>query len=220
LQQFATMFDNLTKAWTDEYKARQVDQEVNEELLSELPDDPDRGSYYFWVKLSRQYTGAHFLDSGRAYGYGYNRPFKLEHEDPINVELWDNEILIYQSLPHFLHQTLDATDPIAVALEEVLHWVGNELYPNENWMYCANHLSEMLVDHIHYGEPDFTDFPDEAFIKLVEANVQASTEWGGTWYTYNHENDLDQDFHCDGTYESEESGDLYVIIRTHNGCDA
>jgi len=102
---------SLMEAVKIEQDHRAKQYSMNEALMETLPDDPPRGSYYWWVKLCRQNTGTHFLDSGMAYGYRYNSPYKPEEADPITIQFWDaKEAAAYINLPHFLTELFETDE--------------------------------------------------------------------------------------------------------------
>jgi hypothetical protein len=124
---------------------------MHQMIWESLPEDPPRDSYWFWVKLARQYTGQHFLDSGGAYGYNFERGYKPEDADPITVEIWDNkEVNVYVDLPMYLHSMLDASEGVSEELEQVLDFVGNWLYGGEHWGRCIQELDTFLSNMEDY----------------------------------------------------------------------
>lgn len=254
---------SLMDAVKIEMDHRAKTRSMSEALMETLPKDPPRGSYYWWVKLCRQNTGSHFLDSGMAYGYRYNSPYRLEDMDPVTIQFWEaREATAYINLPHFLTEMFE-TDEVSEALQEVLDWVGTWLYPKEHWDKCIQEFPRELarlrecvweyapsgrkvfykksireyIEHLwvglslypHSGLMDFQcEMSEEEFVKeaLSELPVKAvklledidRLPDEGTFYTYNNENDFNQDWLVDMWLE--DGCEKYAVIRTHNGCDA
>ena len=114
--------------------------------------------------MAREDTGSHFLDSGSAYGYIYQKPIS---EDGLIVR--DDMILI--STPHFLAGMLEFdenTDDFNFKLQEI--WDGTKLNVFETSEETLNTIQRIANE------------------RGVEFNIV------GRDNTYNSENDLDQDF--------------------------
>lgn len=145
VMQLMTMADGLASTAIDEMKRVDKCRQDAEEVKQSLPENPERGSYYWWARLCRQYTGAHFLDSGGAYGYGYQRGV-IPEDGP---HMWLN---IYDGKPEYwsintvawLNTMLDADNEIALAMEKVLDWAGEWLMPRENWYKLTSDVGAIL----------------------------------------------------------------------------
>jgi hypothetical protein len=235
----------------------------NAQVLESMPDNPERGSYYWWAQVARENTGQALCDSGGHYGYAYEAPVPTQEVDPITVSFHDGKpdgATIH--LVHWLENTLDAADETAQAIEELLYWTATWLYPTEpHYTYVRAFLGEFEIMRRYlkkYGQPSLyrfyakrygsgviqerldkmgkydvqrwqremsddeyvssalKEFPTQALKHLAENGLHES-DWGGQ-YTYNCENDMSQDFQFDTL--SDDYGDTYVILQTHNGCDA
>lgn len=277
-QQGARIFGGLADAMIDGMHEANEVNELNKALIANLPENPERGSYYWWVKLTRQNTGQSLCDSGMVYGYRYNTPYAPEDSPPVTI---DYEAIPRISLPHFLSAHFDAADESAKSLEDLMMWSGTWLWPREYWRKCIDEFVErdlplMLVrydgrlasrdtidkDRGWPEEPSYSDletflpnfmsdivskffdskgyasdfadfqrnmtreefiaaalkdFPMDALEILREKEVEYAKD-ELTFYTYNQENDFDQDWMIDAWIEVD--GSACAVIRTHNGCDA
>lgn len=176
----------------------------------------NRDSFEFWAELCRENTGSHFLDSGSIYGYQYQRPLAEEDADALTCHLWDGKLeYVTISLAHWLHNELDASDPVAEALETLLYWLAENRYDErEPW----GTIIEEFVPSVN-GLLDTNTGPQEALAVLDEHGIlPGDLEATGGGYTYNSENEFDQDWVYDLLQVSDY--EQHVIIRTHNGCDA
>lgn len=141
-------------------------------------------------QMARENTGSHFLDSGLAYGYHYERPIParelsvfLYFEDDGSITDFDVSI----STPHFLARWLDE-DEVSEAMErEFQAFLDSEEHREHPWLQCME------------------EFADE---KGLDVSLVVNT--------YNSDADLDQVFQFVLFYED---GDAYVLLHTHNGCD-
>lgn len=123
------MFDALGQTIAKAWKIR----ELNEAIQETIPDE-GRGSYYWWARLCRQYTGQSIFDSGMFYGYQYNRPVADEHSDFITISFREGKFeSVTMHLPGFLWNLLDAADETATALQEVFDWFADYLVPQMTW---------------------------------------------------------------------------------------
>lgn len=221
------------------------DRQMNKAVLASMPDNPARGSYWWWAKLCREYSGASFLDSGSAYGRMHSAPMPGPDSPRITITTWNGyPETATISLPHWLSIILDASDEQAEAVEELLFWYG-DLRPRDSWdevmedfFPLVNMLIEECVGERGYDlivkwkhlrailekdgyEFDKSFFKREWLVNLYDCELKLT----GSGYTYNSENDFSQDFIYYGVTLNKrsrrfhEQPDLY-IIRTHNGCDA
>ncbi len=231
----------------------------NEKVLAALPADPPRGSYYWWARLARQNTGQSLGDSGAAYGYQYERGVAPHTEYPVTISLPNGDFDgISIGLVQHLMSFTDATDDVAVALEDVFNWYAKYLAPDDNWLqaiygFCANFQKIVGFDkssdefnawaadaplkfdyaaikaildgdypedsEINHAEDAIADAPLSQIRELLNADIRWPTEEDRlpVEYTYNNENDLDQDYQY-AILEGEDGS--YAFIQTHNGCDA
>lgn len=129
----------------EEIASRTSDKKLNEAVLAALPADPLRGSYYWWARLCREYTGAHFLDSGGAYGRMHSRPIAEENAPALIFTYWRPDDFYYTiSLPHWLTMILDAADERAVQMHELLHWYGSWARPRDAWYKVIRDFPEFV----------------------------------------------------------------------------
>lgn len=129
-----------------------------------LPENPKRGSYYWWAQICREYTGSNLVDSGGIYGYQYQRGVMPEDGPHMWLTLWQGKPEYWQiNTIMWLATMLEADDEIAIALEEVLDWAGEWLMPRENWYKLTSDMGAILnmlyaciwetgkVDHWRYS---------------------------------------------------------------------
>ena len=289
-QQLAQMASGFAEAMVSEAVRNAKCKSDAERVASTIPDDPPRGSYYWWARLCREFTGAHFLDSGGAYGYQYQKGIIPEDGPHMRLTLYGGKPEYWNiSLPMWLTTMLEADDEIAIALENVVNWAGEWLYPREGWYTITGDIGAILnmlygciwkdgrrtifhnvpirgywksnpkdmgevhdwankgdvgkhiyaawivryylgkivsVYDLHAYQRDMSD--DEYIaaaladlpVKDVKFLYENEVRWTGHgWYTYGTDNDLDQDVHIDAEFE-DAYGERYLILRTHNGCDA
>ncbi len=176
----------------------------------------DRGTFNFWVHS--------FLDSGGVCGYHHDRVTPQEDDDPMQVHFVGSKIEYATiSLPHFLNQILDATDPVAIALETLLYAA-----PGDSWNDAVEWLQENLWEALdltleHQDNFRGLEVDDDIMKALdaIDAWLEDEPVFGAGFYTYNSKNSLDQDFAVSLLIGNEEFyGEQYAIVRTHNGCDA
>jgi len=178
------------KAIASDMKHRADSNALNKALLETLPEEPERGSYYWWARKCRENTGQHFLDNGIAYGYSYNAPVRPEDADAVTVHFYNGE-LEYPSihLPHFLHAMFDAEDETATILEKRLYTIADTM-PRESWYDVVR-----------------------AFLDALEGYEVHERGYN----TYNYDDDLDQVFQAEAILV--DGYDEYHILRIHTGCD-
>jgi len=268
------MFSRLASAMINEQERHMGAKEMSDAVLASIPEDPERGSYYWWARICREFTGTHFLDSGIMFGYQFQRPVKPEFASQMYLTMHDGKPEgVTINLIKWLRAMFDATDEVAIAIEDVLNWVGIWLFPRESWLDvsrnfpgvlellegCISRRGEGLIFHkapwnkgenlrdivgnkyrgMTYkhefqswqedlSEDEFVSralkaFPVKAIKFIYEEGLEATDD--GTFYTYNHENDLSQDFSADLFFREKGCGgdiynNQYVVLRTHNGADA
>lgn len=147
-----------------EMENRSAANKLHKAVMAAMPENPERGSYYWWAKICRQNTGAHFLDSGGVFGRHWSSLISEEEEDPIGLQFYDRK-LEYASinLPHFLSTMLE-TDEIAEALEEFLYWIGTWRFPKEPWHVIIEALMDslrMIHSYIPFKFPNSEDYGEE-----------------------------------------------------------
>jgi hypothetical protein len=242
-----------------------------------LPENPERGSYHWWAKLCRQYTGGHFLDSGSAYGYQYQRGVLPEDGPHEFVDFHRGKPQYFSmSLIKFLTTHFDANTEMAIAIDEVLSWYALWLYPTDYWANVIREMPNVLkalysciyksknglvlrkkspsrathgidsfisgrykvlgfhdlrswqrdLSEEEYVKQALADLPVKEIKSLYEHSVMDASENGrdvyenpGTFYTYGHDNDFDQDFQV-LFWLVDDMNDLHAVIQTHNGADA
>jgi hypothetical protein len=208
-----------------------------------LPEDPDRGSFEFWAKKCREYSGQSFLDSGGAYGYAFELPPPQENVDPVHLNFHDGTFqYAVISTAHWLHAIFDASDENAIALEQLLYWFGNVLHPDDHWNACAGMLAEDIngaleyldvldifdtTDNLWYPEAyaatfgvsseQMEDFPLEALVTVTNNVAYEETDSG--FNTYNGNEDLSQVVQVDQFFEGADVYYRYAVVRVHTGCD-
>lgn len=130
-QQLVQAADNLTTAFGKELERTYQAKDMNEAVMEMLPEKDQRGTLDWWGAFCRQYTGRSFLDSGGHYGYTFERPVAPE---PLYLNTYRGAPEYFSiSTPHFLHGLLDATDEVAVAIEELLYWYGDNVAADRSW---------------------------------------------------------------------------------------
>lgn len=228
------------------------DRKMNEELLESLPENPKPGSYYWWAKhVTREYTGAHFLDSGGAYGRMHSRPVPSPVEGWVSI--WDGKVeYAVTNLTAFLASRFDPSTADAQACDTVLRWLSASFYRDDvarcfmdlmsdleaaverdadGWVKVIN-ADEIRnsLDHIFVGSggnewnaPMNVNDLDEIMKAMGEPEIEAllhilnNCDIKGEklgFYTYNHENTLNQDFRIYGLLAN------VFAISSHNGTDA
>lgn len=235
----------LIEAMMEELDRRELADRMNAQVINSLPEKDKRGTFDWWAALCRQNTGSHFLDSGGHYGYIYEKPVS-------DVRLWaavGNGEIQYFSINtiHYLNELLDAADEIAIAVEELLYWYGDNVDAGGTWYNTlASFVNGVLYELVqlkpsgvgqyleglqpqHFDGPEKWSkkpglpddwpktFPWDALNTVSELGRDIGMGNYGGGNTYNWESDLDQDLQ----FETLTIGRLsYIILQTHNGCDA
>lgn len=226
------------------------DKQMNKAVLASMPKNPKPGSYWWWARLCREYSGQNMLDSGGAYGRMHGKPMPGPDSPTITITSYNGEFeYATVSLPHWLSKILDGADEKAMAFDKVLRWASDNLWPREEWGQVIKDFLSLLdgiVEECYMTGDERDDwfsrvslqevleaegfenvkelakkFPRDAFMKL------GGESWTiiNTGYTYNNDNSFSQDFIWTllGP-ESRSRNDMYdaelCIVRTHNGCDA
>jgi hypothetical protein len=160
------------------------------------------------VKMLTESTGAAMCDSGGAYGRNWqrNRMIKDFRELPeINVEInhWreDFEVLITVDTFHFLTSQLEYDQISKNITASLNHFEKLDAQRDNNWLGIGeDFLNQKLIEK----------YPDI---------------WVGNWVnTYNGESSLSQvlhyiPFNLSGNDYWFESGDSYMLLHIHQGCD-
>lgn len=169
-------------------------------------------------------TGTHFLDSGGAYGRGWQQRAGMDVEafralPPASVEVWrgcevgeagevtrEGDGYVELDTFHYLSSRLDYCHP----LTQGLHAFGRgKARADEPWLATV----EAYVAKRITGDPE----SDEKDIKAALGNGYES-DWGyGSFNSYNDENLLSSVIQ--GTYWTDPRYGSVVAIQTHNGCD-
>jgi hypothetical protein len=144
-KQLANQFSRVHDAFMLAYKKRQEQLKVHGAVMESLPDEPERGSYYWWARQCRQNTGSSLCDSGYAYGYQYMRGVLPEEGSHLHLYMLDGKPEYWSiNLPKYLETMFDASGEVSEAIEQVLYWVGLWLYPREPWGEIIQELPDIL----------------------------------------------------------------------------
>lgn len=155
MRQLLEAADRMAEAATGHMTANAARREKNEEMVESLSEKDIRGSRDWWAAFCRQYTGSHFLDSGSAYGYKYEQPVS---ECVLHIET-------YRGIPEyfsintvdFLNELLDASDEVAVALEELLYWIGDNVDADGTWIRTMEQFKVWLYELVGFAPYDWED---------------------------------------------------------------
>lgn len=181
-------------------------------------------------------TGSHILDSGRVYGYNYDknkkRCFRDEQDYTITMDVYrfkDGDIRFecYPtiSLYHHLNNTLgDYNEEMNKTFENFVKYYDRITGDDNSWDSLMGVFLFGLSDEEEQSYRGFlasldtlTVYEEQVLDSITLHNLITSTEMEPQGYTYNEENCLDQDFIFKVfTF----NGDQFVFIQTHNGCDA
>jgi hypothetical protein len=137
-------------------------------------------------------TGCSILDSGGAYGRGWerNRNRDFDKESSVSVEVWDDQVSTQYNVYHYLTNFLEITEG-SKELDRLLQ-KSIELYDNDSYMM------------------DMEDF-------MEEQRQDGYTEKGIT-NTYNYETILSDVLHY-GILVNDDTDEYFIILQIHNGCD-
>jgi len=156
--------------------------------------------------MLKENTGEHLCDSGGAYGRQYQicakDDFSKLPESTLELSN-DGGITVSNHLYHYLINYLDITEE-SKQLEKDL-WK----------LICSN--------DDYYGE-NIDEWCEKLFKDGFDYTIDDETERGRfkiitSGYTYNEENCLNRDF-VYTFIRQERWGEIFVVIQTHNGCDA
>lgn len=186
---------------------------VNAKLTKEAEEfNPLKSAKGKYTRVERQLismltenTGAHFLDSGGAYGRAWqrNRGVKDWNDIPeteVDTDIWTREdkptwnISITRNIFPYLANRL-ALDKDTTRLNAQFTRFANR---KENEDFGWPQLMEGFIDFLH------------------ESNKDIRKQGGGN--TYNGESTLSQVLQYE-IFTNDKSGDCYVILQIHGGCD-
>ena len=157
-------------------------------------------------------TGSHFLDSGGAYGRGWERAQAVKDQDWMTFPYINKDIHQYSdgryelSLTKNTYQFLCDKLKYDIEMDKVFHQFANK-----------------NKDSYYSNMDDFVRNPDEWEIdnKIwnIDSNVEDYKNLGG-YNTYNGESCLDKTLQWNifAIYNGELEGH-YMILQIHNGCD-
>lgn len=162
------------------------------------------------AKMLKENTGRSMLDSGDYYGRHYERnqyrDFESESPIALSFDTWrDNEleISVTRNLYHWLTDKLEYSEELTNLLYET-----DESGDYRTWESAIDAFYTALIKRYETDQLDSEGCYTEEYKEFSR---------GDSGYTYNHENNLSQDFIY---YEFSLDGDPYVILQIHNGCDA
>lgn len=134
-----------------------------------LPENPERGSYFWWASIARQNTGQALCDSGSHYGYAYERP--VPANDLVTLDFYKGQFEgATINTIEWLTEQLDASDPTARAIEKLVYWIAS-LYPRDPWPTVFDKINKDLDDlaavldegkhaiFAYFVRPRLTDLP-------------------------------------------------------------
>jgi len=142
--------------------------------------------------MMKENTGKHFLDSGGAYGRHWERNQGIDFltQPPIKVEIYNDEILYYINVFHYLNEA-------GLEFDSICNNFNDLQDESDNWD----------ADTECYGvSSEAWDYLESQFDATVE-NV---------FNTYNGDSNLSQVLQ--GAYLDIDQ-DKYVLIQVHGGCD-
>ena len=147
----------------------------------------------FWQTLVRQNTGSHMLDSGKFYGYQYERD---NVTNPINVD----EDSAYMSLAH---------------------WLDGMFVPNAKWQNRIDNMVDEDGYSCKYSMDDVFTWIKSAQTGKNKKLRKKYADWKHTApdYTYGGESDLDQEVIVSYLYNTD-TDEIVALVQSHNGCDA
>lgn len=219
--------------------------EKSKKVLAALPSDPARGSYYWWARIARTNTGAHFLDSGGAYGRTFESPAPPHTEYPVKIEYGHQSYrvefdLVSVDTINFLYSNTDACGGEAENIEKMFYWFCNDALPEEAYYTCIEEFARIRRilsvdenDRLHVSEEELLKLAKEHSNDVdVEAAIKAAMELEAEFVSalgelpdkiritgdniYNSDNDLSQVFQF---HQLGETMYDYTFIQVHTGCD-
>lgn len=159
--------------------------------------------------MLKENTGRHMLDSGGSSGRHWQRnqarDFLQEPDASLEISAKHKEILVYINLFHYLDARLEYDKKLSELLAQ---FAERESEKYESWDDTQNRF----VQWLDAGQPKEGQESGRGKYKgLVDLSNARS------FYTYNDENMLNQDFVCT---ELSIDGEMYAFIQIHNGADA
>lgn len=163
---------------------------TEETKMTELPQ-----TQKILISMLKENTGAHFLDSGGAYGRNHERNQEIDFPNTREAWWnWEGELSGTKSLFHWLSEILEYDEE---GDEEFQEWAMSDLREDLNW----HELRELWMEEMSsrgaggiYGDGD-----------------------PFTTNSYNSEEAISQTI-LFGYYELE--GEAFVLLQIHGGCDA
>jgi hypothetical protein len=137
-------------------------------------------------------TGCSIIDSGGAYGRGWerNRSRDFKNEESVAIEIWDDQVSIQYNTYKYLTNFLEITEE-SKKLDKLLQ-KAIELYDNDSYMTdMEDFMEEQEQDG--YTDRDITN-------------------------TYNYENILSEVLQY-GILINDDTDEHFIILQIHNGCD-
>ena len=151
----------------------------------------EKDNFGVFAKACRYNSGAHFLDSGGAYGRYWEKPPIAEASESAVIDVWRDEITGTIETAHFLAEHLDVDTDVQKQFDE---WCEDQ---DGNWFELAHRfaiealgLSARASDNVYNNENDLT----QVFV----------------WQVYTPEDD-----ERDWIYSREP----LTVIFVHTGCD-
>lgn len=162
-----------------------------------------------FYELARVNTGAHFLDSGGAYGRHHEKP-PVPEDHPVHYArrwgdgYYDIDLLVNQ--PSALEEAF-AIDPKATHAFRLWAQIADP-HDDHNWIELAKLYCVRMVETGRWNDPELADVIRHQGREMGVRSVYADN-------SYNHDNALDQDFEiiAPNPYEG------WALIMSHNGCD-
>lgn len=153
------------------------------------------------ISMLQENTGRHFLDSGGAYGRHWERNSQL----PSTIKYWDSTPTGWLNVWGGNNPEVYGTISLYHFLVRVLDWDADVTKLNNAWdKFWRNDEEDkpwhVLMEEFHANYAEKYDFDDQKRLN--------------SFYTYNHENSLNQDFVWI------QLSDEFCFIQIHGGCDA
>lgn len=153
------------------------------------------------ISMLQENTGRHFLDSGGAYGRHWERNSQL----PSTIKYWDSSPSAWLNAYGGKYPEIYGTISLYHFLVRVLDWDDEVTKLNKAWdKFWRNDEEDkpwhVLMEEFHANYAEKYDFDEQKCLN--------------SFYTYNHENALNQDFVWI------QLSDEFCFIQIHGGCDA
>lgn len=144
------------------------------------------------IEMMTENTGTHFLDSGGANGRAWQKNQLIKDWDAVpsvDVEVWDDEVIVQYSTYHYLMNFLDVTDE-------------------------SERLNRVLIEIMDASEESYMSDVEE-FLSMEDIDTTAYA-CHDIINTYNYENIIDSVLQY-AIFEFED--ETYIILQVHLGCD-